>query len=307
MNVSRISGFSGSSGIVSFLRQNSIARVLHNPVDGTLSWNQTASKKSFSSFASAGGFLSRLWEQHSPQGHQQRIMVGERLFRAAQSRATDPVWYSSGRIAETFRSHHAVLSMHVWFFHRRLISEHAANGSKFSLLVQEELFEILWNDTRARIRAEGVNELTVSKHLENVQQVTFQHLTHYDHAFTEYASDSKKRFDELAAAIWIHILLRDEGATDDQIKRLAAYVEYQHENIMLRLPEQYFREGRVAWGDVPDFTGMRDNTGLLLRDVEVKEQYELPEGWSKVLNDAGESYYWDMTTNKTQWDSPVMK
>ena len=47
--------------------------------------------------------------------------------------------------------------MHVWFIHKRLIAD--TSDPHFSLLVQEELFDVLWNDTRARIRAAKVHEL----------------------------------------------------------------------------------------------------------------------------------------------------
>ena len=36
------------------------------------------------------GFLKKLWDQYSPQGQQHRILMGERLFRAAQRQAMDP-------------------------------------------------------------------------------------------------------------------------------------------------------------------------------------------------------------------------
>lgn len=172
---------------------------------------------------------------------------------------------------------------------------------------QEELFDILWNDTRSRIRAEGVNELTVNKHLKDAQQLTFLHCTHYDHAFQEYANDDKKRFEELAAAIWIHVLNRDEEAYDDQLKRLAAYVEYQYMNIVLGVPDTYFWEGRIPWGDVPEFRGMVDNDGKKLKEIGsavVDGLEELPEPWMRTLTDAGAAYYWNTDTNETTWKKP---
>jgi hypothetical protein len=174
------------------------------------------------------------------------------------------------------------------------------------LLVQEELFDILWNDTRARIRAEGVNELTVNKHLKDAQQLTFLHCAHYDHAFQEYAKDPKRRVEELAAAIWAHVLNRDEECYNDQLRRMAAYVEYQFMNIVLGLPDDYFWEGRIPWGDVPDFTGMEDNSGKKLEEVteNPKGFEELPKPWVKTLTDAGDPYYWNTDTNETRWKKP---
>ena len=175
-----------------------------------------------------------------------------------------------------------------------------------ALPMQEELFDILWNDTRARIRAEGVNELTVNKHLKDVQQLTFLHLTHYDHAFQEFTNDDGKRFEELAGAIWIHVLNRDEEAYNDQLKRLAAYVEYQYVNLMHGVPDDYFWEGRIPWGDLPVFSDMKDNDGNEL-DKPVKSidgLESLPEPWVKTLTDAGTPYYWNTDTNVTSWTKP---
>jgi len=173
--------------------------------------------------------------------------------------------------------------------------------------IQEELFDILWNDTRARIRAEGVNELTVNKHLKDVQQLTFLHLTHYDHAFQEFANDDAKRFEELAGIIWIHVLNRDEEAYNDQLRRLAAYVEYQYVNLMHGVPDDYFWEGRIPWGDLPIFSDMKDNDGKALDAVTSVEGLEtLPAPWIKTLTDAGYPYYWNTETNITSWKKPTL-
>ena len=100
-------------------------------------------------------------------------------------------WYGPGRIPRTFRSRHAMVTMHLWFLHKRLIASNVPNGTLTSdqaLQVQEELFEIFWNDTLCRIRAEGVREMSVNKSLLKVQQYTCFHLFHYDHIYQALAS-----------------------------------------------------------------------------------------------------------------------
>lgn len=216
-----------------------------------------------------------------------------------------------------------MLTMHVWFLHRRLIRDEgtrltggegaakpeesnasAALSRETSLLIQEELFDLLWNDARCRIRAEGVAELMVNKNLKDVQQLTFQHCTHLDHVFEEYAGDAEKRVEELAYAMWIHVLNRDKEANGDVVKRLAAYAEYEFQNIIFFLPDHYFAEGRIGWGSMPDFSGMKNNEGKT-QPSEVTGN-ELPEGWIQALTDAGDVYYWDTTTDKTQWEKPLL-
>mmetsp|Transcript_12133 Transcript_12133/g.17690 ORF Transcript_12133/g.17690 Transcript_12133/m.17690 type:complete len:312 (-) Transcript_12133:295-1230(-) len=250
------------------------------------------------------GVLSKMWDKYSPQGQQHRILIGERLFWSAERHASDPIWYNEGRIGRQFRPRHAMLTLHVWLLHKRLLAD--TNDPHSSLLIQEELFDILWNNARARIRAEGVNELTVNKHLKDVQQITFQQCTHLDHAFSNFDTTSfEKRSEEIAAAIWMHILLKDEEAYNDHIRRLTAYVEYQFANIVHHLPEEFFREGRIGWGNIPDFSNMIDNEGNPMDDATIFEDDWLPENWTRAITEAGETYYWDIKTSQSQWERPA--
>lgn len=201
-----------------------------------------------------------------------------------------------------------MLTMHLWFLHKRLISN--THDKHSALLVQEELFDIFWDDTQKRIREQGVAELTVNKHLNDVQQYTFQHLTHYDHCFTEFELKPKARFEELCGVFWVHVLNRaDNSDSDDfcsdQVQRMAYYMDTQYNNIMHRLPESYWREGRLAWVDVPDFTKLRDNQGKIMPDVSIHGEDYLPQGWYKALTTAGEPYYWNPTKVKSQWKVPA--
>mmetsp|Transcript_13680 Transcript_13680/g.29677 ORF Transcript_13680/g.29677 Transcript_13680/m.29677 type:complete len:349 (+) Transcript_13680:55-1101(+) len=248
--------------------------------------------------------FSKLWDKYSFEGQKKRIILGERLFRSAQYRASDPRWFQEARIPYEFRPRHALLTMHVWFLHKRLLADRV--DSHLALLVQEELFDILWNDTRARIRAEGVNELTVNKHLKDAQQLTFLHCTHYDHAFQEFAEDHERRFEEIAGVIWTYVLNQDEEAYNEQVKRLVLYVEYQYANLLHGVPDSYFWEGRIPWGDIPEFRSMKDNAGKDLEEVgDVPGLEMLPKPWRKTMTDAGDTYYWNTESNQTTWKKPM--
>lgn len=267
---------------------------------------RSLSTSSSSSSSSSGIGIKDMVRRMNPLAQKRNIEMGERLFRAAQLRSNDLHWYVDGRVSTEFRARHAMLTLHVWFLHKRLIKED-------SLWLQEELFDILWNDTKSRIRAvDGIHELTVNKHLKDVQQVTFQHCTHLDHA-TTLPLGTSERFEEFSAAIWMHILLRrDDSAEDPRITeqvlhRMVAYIEYQYDNIVHQLPKEYFMEGRIAWGELPDYSQM------LLQGKKVEpRQYDgpssdltLPPQWKQALTDAGDAYYWNMETNETQWEVPT--
>jgi len=248
------------------------------------------------------GYFSKLYNQYSITEQQNRIIMADRLFRFAQIRADDPRWYGPGRIGRDFRPRHAMLTMHLWFLQKRLIK----NKDQNSLLTQEELFEVFWDDTLKRIRAEGLSEMTINKHLKDVQQFTFQHLTHYDHAFAEYELKPKARYEEICGIVWIHILQRAEKFNSDQVQRLAFYIDAQFNNIHNLLPEEYWKEGQMAWIDIPSFKNLTDNaTGEVLPEKTVYEEDVLPKGWYKALTTAGEPYYWNPTQVSSQWEKPT--
>uniref|UniRef100_A0A7S2ETL6 WW domain-containing protein n=1 Tax=Trieres chinensis TaxID=1514140 RepID=A0A7S2ETL6_TRICV len=257
--------------------------------------------------------FARLRDKYSISAQRHRIELGERLFRAAQRRASDRTWHVDGRVPFDFRRRHALIALHVWFLHRRLIADRSEDSDLW-LMVQEELFDALWNDSRARIRSEGVQEVTVNKHLKDVQSLTFKICTHLDHAFAEYAADMERRHEELVGVVWVHLLNRDEDVPRDAVVRLAAYVEFEFQNIMFLLPDEHFAEGRVAWGSTPDFSDMVDNEGKPLPPLEedgkigegqLKLPTQLPKKWLEALTDAGDKYYWNVETMKSQWEEPT--
>jgi cytochrome b pre-mRNA-processing protein 3 len=195
--------------------------------------------------------------------------------------------------------------MHLWFLHKRLISDGLDKDT--ALLVQEELFNILWDDTTCRIRQQGVKELIVNKHLLQVQQFTFIHLTHYDHAFTEFLDKPAERMEELRKIIWQHVLVRDpelENQTD-YLDRIAWYVEANYQNIMMDWPDEHYREARVAWVDLPDFSGLTDAAGKLLDANPENPEDVLPKPWLRNITNRGVEYYWNPETMKSRWDRPT--
>mmetsp|Transcript_39061 Transcript_39061/g.39517 ORF Transcript_39061/g.39517 Transcript_39061/m.39517 type:complete len:166 (-) Transcript_39061:1427-1924(-) len=112
--------------------------------------------------ASTKNIFARIVDRYSISGQQKRIKMGEAYFQAAKRRSIDRLWCTDCKVGKAFRPQHAILTMHVWFLNRRLITDR--HNSHQSLLVQEELFDILWYDTKTRIRAQpGINELSVDK------------------------------------------------------------------------------------------------------------------------------------------------
>lgn len=319
--------------------------------------------RSYSSTPIQCNALKDVVNRYSISGQQHRIKVADRFYRAAQWQALAPQWYASPTSTSTstspaskgepellesvsghgisadFRPTHAMLSMHVWFIHRRLLSHNTQEDKDsgkhgYNLMIQEELFDVFWNDTKARIRSSGVNELTVHKHLKDAQQATFLHCTQYDHAYDEFGDDGDevKRFEVICDGVWKHVLGGGDDVNEELIRKLGAYVEYQLENIVYKLPDDYFDEGRIAWGDIPGVSQLNWGSykGVLNNDSDKGESDhgesgENPNGgsdeemtttnalcglktlgnnWMQVLTDAGEPYYWNTETNSTSWQRP---
>ncbi len=281
--------------------------------------------RGYSSTSQNLNIMKDVMNRYSISGQQHRIAFANSLFRAAQRQALAPEWYSrDGKIQPNFRPQHAMLSLHIWFLHRRLLASNTDADKEsgkhgYNLMVQEELFDTFWNDTKARIRSAGVNELTVNKHLKDAQQATFLHCTQYDHAFQEFEQDPMKRFEVVCDAVWRHILESKEDIDDDLIRKLGAYVEYQLENVVYKLPDDYFEEGRIGWGNIPDLGGLKigDSEESQSSEGNMDEEEEatsnalsgmttIGENWMQVLNDAGEPYYWNTETNRTSWQRPAL-
>lgn len=51
-----------------------------------------------------------------------------------------------------------LLVLHVWMVHKRLLTE-----GKRGLLVQESLFDMLWDNTSDRMYKKGIPEISVSR------------------------------------------------------------------------------------------------------------------------------------------------
>ena len=174
-------------------------------------------------------------------------------------------------------------------------------------MIQEELFNILWDDTTCRIRQQGINELLVNKNLMRVQQYTFLHLTHYDHAYTEFLDKPDERLKELRRIVWQHILVREEEAEHrtDHLDRIAWYIEANFQNIMMDWPDEYYRSARVAWVDLPDFSNIKDASGNVMEENPVHPDDVLPEPWLRNITMKGIDYYWNPETMQSAWEKPT--
>lgn len=140
-----------------------------------------------------------------------RAKTAQKLFKSCAVQAGSPVWSKQAKVPVTaFRPNHALLLTHVWMLHRRL---HDFPNDRLveAKLVQEVLFDELWDDTIKRVRQIGIPEISVDRSLADVQKYSFAAAVEYDQALAQ--ADNEVRLDQLAAAVWRHVFLASDDPT----------------------------------------------------------------------------------------------
>ena len=225
-------------------------------------------------------------------------------------------WYGPGRMGRDFRSRHAILTFHIWLIHKRLLlqenleQQQPSQGENVvsddsSIIPRSsrkdynmckdmdvELFNIFWDNTTCRIRALNVYELSVNKHLQNVQKYTFIHLVQYDHCYSaemlRNPTDRLNYLRELVQLQWLrpksmdqrnkaydqgiqwdddenqNKMLTTENIEDlyrnsfHHIDRIVHYIDAQYQNIMFDLPYDHFTNGHLQYTPLPQFANLHD-------------------------------------------------
>ena len=99
---------------------------------------------------------------------------------------------------------------HTWLIHKRLLKE-GKEGQK----LQECMFDELWEDTCARLRAIGVSEISVNKHLGEVQSFSFKYCCELDAAVAK--TDEAEVIDDLGGAIWRNVYIAKEDMDENHV------------------------------------------------------------------------------------------
>ena len=214
----------------------------------------------------------------------------------------------------------------MWLAHRRLkhTGTESSSSSSFSeedRRLQEAIFDQLWEDTQVRIRATGVPELTVTKHLTSMQKLSFAMCVEFDHALT--FEDKDERLDHMSAALWRYVWQKAEGLTVEHCLELGRYVLAEHDRLAA-LPDDFFFQGRLGFGPLPKWSGLipgtlvgtqnEDGTGGTVigpEDASVVASVAAAEGedentsdWRATLSVTGRVYFWHVKTGETTYDKP---
>lgn len=257
----------------------------------------------FSSAAAGDGtggnnFILRLLGYYGEEST--RLRNAEAVFQSCVNQSSQKRWLKSGRVKNDFRPRHALLVSHVWLVHRRLMLE-GKNGR----LMEEAIFDLLWEDTMVRIRSMGINELSVNKNLADVQKYSFPMMVGYDQALAR--PNKEERSDHLGAAAWRNLWLADGSFTVEHCMEMAHYLERELETLK-GLDTQSFYEGRIPWGPVPSWRGIKTLVDCSEGEQGTQEHHSEEEvesdEWREALAPDGKRYYWNVRTRESSWEKP---
>ncbi|KAE8906746.1 hypothetical protein PF005_g12555 [Phytophthora fragariae] len=221
----------------------------------------------------------------------------DRLFRhstavcqSCMNRTARPEFYRALGLPRSFRAQQALLMAHVWLLHRRLTLE-----GEQGKIMQELMFDRLWEETVVRIRYMDISELTVNKHLAQVQQVCFNACIAYDQGL-------KNGPNVLQTAVAQHLL---ENETPEGLRIASIVADYMKRELknLEKVDAKYIMEGTIPWSPLPethakvtDIPGDDDNAVLIGQRFG---------NWRSALDNRGKLYYWNMTTRYSVWDRPT--
>eukprot|EP00512_Aurantiochytrium_limacinum_P005210 CAMPEP_0171498392 /NCGR_PEP_ID=MMETSP0958-20121227/7824_1 /TAXON_ID=87120 /ORGANISM="Aurantiochytrium limacinum, Strain ATCCMYA-1381" /LENGTH=300 /DNA_ID=CAMNT_0012032785 /DNA_START=326 /DNA_END=1228 /DNA_ORIENTATION=+ len=182
-------------------------------------------------------------------------------------------WYD----VQNFHLRQQLTMLHVWMVHRRLLVEDEGGRD-----LQEALFDACWEQTTRYVRATGVHELTVNKHLSEVQKKCFAAAISYDHGLNITNDENL----ELGSALWRNVYQSDESVPDECVFRLADYVRNQVSSLE-RLDRDAVFEGKLSWLELD------------------AHPTELESLWRPALAADGRTYWWNVETRETSWTRPT--
>eukprot|EP00596_Hydrurales_sp_CCMP1899_P006084 CAMPEP_0119034646 /NCGR_PEP_ID=MMETSP1177-20130426/1648_1 /TAXON_ID=2985 /ORGANISM="Ochromonas sp, Strain CCMP1899" /LENGTH=211 /DNA_ID=CAMNT_0006992231 /DNA_START=164 /DNA_END=796 /DNA_ORIENTATION=+ len=178
------------------------------------------------------------------QGKKTTMGSARGLLFNCKAQATKSVWYKNGLLGSEFRSQHTVLMTHVWMVHKRLVAEGAIGRQ-----TQECMFDELWEDTCSRLRAEGINELSINKYLSEVQSYSFKYCIELDEAISK--NSEEEVLDEIGGSLWRHAYVRSDDIEIAHVMKFADYVWQEQQSLFHGVSTEALMDGRIKWGPTP--------------------------------------------------------
>lgn len=226
-----------------------------------------------------------------------------------------------------FLFNHQILAIHIWLINRRLMhvnkkGDRSTLGEenlsslgliflsfktrikdigRYEKLVQRHIYEILWEDTARRIRAEGIPEISNDARLRDFHKVTHGAAILFDQGleYTKNNTLSKEPKHSNCRKAFKHIILKnfykalDEPEKyDKQVDLLIQYLLEQLDNLYLQKVED-IQEGKILWIEPPLFEKILSKEKL----SKMKDFSDLK--WMPYLDQMGTKFFYHVITRKT--------
>ncbi|KAG7379362.1 hypothetical protein PHYPSEUDO_008718 [Phytophthora pseudosyringae] len=211
------------------------------------------------------------------------------VFQSCMNYTARPEYYRALGLPRSFRAQQALLMVHVWLVHRRL----ALEGEQGKIM-QELMFDRLWEEIVVRIRYLDISELTVNKHLAQVQQVCFNACIAYDQGL-------KNGPNVLQTAVAQNLL---EDATPEGLRIASIMAEYMKRELknLEKVDAKYIMEGTIPWSPLPETHVKTIPEGDDGNVVLIGQRFG---NWRSALDNRGKLYYWNLSTRYSVWDRPT--
>jgi cytochrome b pre-mRNA-processing protein 3 len=249
------------------------------------------------------------------------------VFQSCLDQASNPALLEDMKVEPNFRGKHAMLMVHVWIVHRRLLQvESGAAGKK----MQEALFDRCWEHSTKAIRNLEVSELTVNKHLKELQKVSFGAMVSYDGGLATGDND------EFAGALYRNLYAMDEAVPESSVYSMAKYVRKELAHIDTLPLGEVMEQGRLSWTSryyVHDLVDVDSRAQTVIRGgaaaegaaegaaperapgaeagaegatlASVEDAEASADEWREALDERGRVYYWNVRTRASSWEEPA--
>jgi len=216
------------------------------------------------------------------------IRAAHAIVRSCVTRSENSTWLRVLPLGErSFQTVHQLLMVHVWLANKRVMYPLEGEGNR---ALQKEVFHVLWDNAERRLRAAGINELSISKHLGDVQRISLGGLYAYDKAFKE-PSDA-----ELKASLHRNLFAANQAVSTATLSMMAEWMRSEEQRIRA-LDEDSLRHGELRW--------TFPNGVVATAEDEEKEVARGAAGeWRSTMAVTGRTYWWNTRTRQSFWDKP---
>lgn len=207
------------------------------------------------------------------------------MYMNCKQQVENKHWHTRGLIGTDFRSKQALLMVHIWMVHKRVLMDKEDGEA-----TDECLFDELWEDTSARIKSHGINIISINKYLKEVQGYSFRCCLELDHAVAKASANAaalalhrkaiknkeipadtelgsgpdgelipltmegveEEVLDDIGGVLWRFIYNRQENFDEEHIMLMAKYVREEQKSLS-QMSMEALNRGAVKWGPLPNW------------------------------------------------------